>query len=108
MHGEVSFTVFQVALFFSVYVFFQVWNQINCRSLTPETSGFYRLFTNRTFLLIAGITAVGQVLIVTIGGSVFKVEPLRPWHWLLVLATTASVLVFSETARLIRRRMKTA
>jgi Ca2+-transporting ATPase len=103
MNGEVSFTVFQVALFFSVYVFFQVWNQINCRSLTPETSGFYRLFSNRAFLLIAGITAVGQVLIVTIGGPVFKVEPLSPWHWLLVLVVTASVLVFSETARLIRR-----
>src|SRR5262249_33981943 len=28
--AEVSFTVLQVTLFFSIYVFFQVWNQINC------------------------------------------------------------------------------
>jgi Ca2+-transporting ATPase len=101
--GEVAFTVFQVALFFSIYVFFQVWNQINCRSLTPETSGFHHLFGNVAFLTIAGITAIGQVLIITIGGPVFKVEPLSPLHWLLVLAFTASVLVFAEVARLIRR-----
>jgi Ca2+-transporting ATPase len=101
--GEAAFTVFQVALFFSIYVFFQVWNQINCRSLTPATSGFARLFSNGAFLTIAGITAVGQVLIVTIGGPVFKVEPLGLTAWLWVLGGTASVLVFAEIARLIRR-----
>src|SRR5206468_1569445 len=29
----------QVAVFFTTYVLFQVWNQINCRSLVPEISG---------------------------------------------------------------------
>src|SRR5262249_44529251 len=44
--GDVSFTVFQVSLFFTVYVFFQVWNQVNCRSLVPEVSGFAGLLSN--------------------------------------------------------------
>ena len=101
--GEVAFTVYQVGLFFSIYVFFQVWNQINCRALTPETSGFTGLFRNPTFLTIAGLTALGQVLIITIGGPVFKVEPLGITSWLLVVTGTASVLVFAEIARLIRR-----
>ena len=96
-------SVRQVSLFFTVYVFFQVWNQVNCRSLTPETSGFHHLFGNVAFLTIAGATAIGQVLIITIGGPVFKVEPLSPLHWLLVLAFTSSVLVFAEVARLMRR-----
>ncbi|MCS7271644.1 MAG: calcium-translocating P-type ATPase, PMCA-type, partial [Gemmataceae bacterium] len=42
----------QVTIFFTVYVFFQVWNQINCRSLDPAESGLYRLFDNPQFLLI--------------------------------------------------------
>src|SRR5207248_2829357 len=46
-------TVRQVSIFFSIYVFFQVWNQINCRSLVPDTSGLSRLFANPTFLVIA-------------------------------------------------------
>ena len=88
----------QVSIFFTVYVFFQVWNQINGRSLTPEMSGFSGLFRNPTFLVIAGTVAVVQVLIVSVPfvGTVFKVEPLGWLDWLCILAGTASVLVFGE------------
>ncbi|MBX9678216.1 MAG: cation-translocating P-type ATPase [Gemmataceae bacterium] len=100
--ATITFTVLQVTLFFTIYVFFQVWNQINCRSLTPETSGFAGLHRNPTFLSIAAVIAVGQFLIVTLGGSVFKVQPLTPMQWLAVIGGTASVLVFAEVARRIR------
>ncbi len=103
--GDVTFTVLQVSIFFSVYVFFQVWNQINCRSLVPQVSGFHRLLENPTFLTIAGLVAVGQVVIVTFGGSVFKVEPLGPMHWLVIIGSTASVLLFAEIARQVRLRL---
>jgi Ca2+-transporting ATPase len=100
--GDVSFTVLQVSIFFSVYVFFQVWNQINCRSLVPQVSGFHRLLENPTFLVVASIVAVGQIVIVTFGGSVFKVEPLGPLQWLVIIGSTASVLAFAELARSLR------
>jgi Ca2+-transporting ATPase len=97
-------TTRQVTFFFTAYVFFQVWNQINCRSLTPESSGFANLFANPAFLAIAGTVAVVQVLIVSVPwlGAVFKTEPLGVVDWLLVLAGTASVLVFAEVARRVR------
>lgn len=95
-------TTRQVTIFFTVYVFFQVWNQINCRSLSPRESGLYRLFDNPQFLLIAALTVVGQVLIVTLGGRVFQVEPLGLLDWLVIAASTASVLVFAEVVRRIR------
>jgi Ca2+-transporting ATPase len=82
-----------------------VWNQINCRSLVPEVSGLWNLGANPAFLTIAGIVAVGQILIVTFGGAVFKVEPLSPLQWLGVIAFTASVLVFAEVARRVRVAM---
>jgi Ca2+-transporting ATPase len=103
--AEVSFTVLQVSLFFSVYVFFQVWNQINCRSLTPEVSGLHRLLANPTFLLIGATVAVGQVLIVSFGGVVFNVEPLSVAQWLAVIGGTSSVLLFAEAARRVRLSM---
>jgi Ca2+-transporting ATPase len=93
----------QVTVFFTVYVFFQVWNQINCRSLSPEESGLSRLFGNPQFLAIATLTVVGQVLIVTLGGAVFSVEPLAALDWLVIAASTASVLLFAEITRRIRR-----
>jgi Ca2+-transporting ATPase len=92
----------QVTVFFTAYVFFQVWNQINCRSLSPRESGLRRLFDNPQFLLIASLTVVGQVLIVSFGGEVFNVEPLGLIDWLGIAVSTASVLVFAEVARRIR------
>jgi Ca2+-transporting ATPase len=96
-------TVRQVTIFFTVYVFFQVWNQINCRSLSPEESGLYRLFENPQFLMIASLTVIGQVIIVSVGGMIFHVEPLGVIDWLVIAASTASVLVFAEVARRVRR-----
>jgi Ca2+-transporting ATPase len=101
-----SDATYQGTLFFTVYVFFQVWNQINCRSLTPEMSPFTGLWQNRAFIGIAAATALGQVLIVTFGGAVFKVEPLGLLAWLAVLAFTSSVLVFAEIARRVRLSRK--
>jgi Ca2+-transporting ATPase len=105
-----ALSVRQVSLFFTVYVFFQVWNQVNCRSLVPRESGLSGLGRNPTFLAIAGTVAVVQVLIVSVPffADVFKVEPLGVVDWLCVVAATASVLVFSEVARRLRRALGTA
>jgi Ca2+-transporting ATPase len=94
----------QVSIFFTVYVFFQVWNQINCRSLTPDASGLSGLLKNPTFLTIAGTVAVVQVLILSVPrlNAIFKVEQLHALDWLCILAGTASVLLFGEIARRIR------
>jgi Ca2+-transporting ATPase len=103
---EVAFTVWQVSLFFSVYVFFQVWNQINCRSLTPDASGLSGLMSNPAFLAIASTVAIGQIIIVTFGGPIFKVQPLDPLTWLLIAVATSSVLVFGEVARRVRLALR--
>jgi P-type Ca2+ transporter type 2C len=96
-------TMRQVTIFFTVYVFFQVWNQINCRSLSPEESGLHRLFENKQFLAIASLTVVGQMIIVAFGGKVFNVEPLGLVDWVVIAASTASVLLFAEVARRFRK-----
>ncbi|HZV05442.1 MAG TPA: cation-translocating P-type ATPase [Gemmataceae bacterium] len=97
----------QVSIFFTVYIFFQVWNQINCRSLTPDASGLSGILNNPTFLMIAGTVAVVQVLIISVPwlGRIFKVEPLSILDWLCILVGTASVLLFAEIARRIRMAM---
>jgi P-type Ca2+ transporter type 2C len=97
-----GFTLRQVSIFFTVYVFFQIWNEINCRSLVPEVSGFHGLLRNPVFLGIAATIVVGQVLIITFGGRVFRVEPLGVVDWLAIACCTASVLVFAEIVRRIR------
>ena len=65
-------------------------------------SGLTGLFRNPIFLAITATIVVVQVLIVTFGGALFKVEPLHPLDWLLIAVGTASVLGFAEVARRIR------
>jgi Ca2+-transporting ATPase len=99
-----NLTIRQVSIFFTAYIFFQVFNQINCRSLTPETSGLRGVFRNPVFLAIAGTVAVVQVLIISVPyiGRVFDVAPLSALDWLGIVIGTSSVLIFSEIARRIR------
>jgi Ca2+-transporting ATPase len=101
-----GFTIRQVSIFFTVYILFQVWNEINCRSLVPEVSGFQGLFHNPVFLSIVGTIVVVQVLIVTLGGTVFQVEPLGLLDWLVIAVCTSSVLLFAEGMRRIRLRLR--
>lgn len=96
-------TMYQASIFFTVYVIFQVWNAINCRSLTPDQSGVKGVLSNPTFLMIMFLIIVGQFLIVTFGGSIFQTQPLGLIEWCLIFVATASVLVFGEIVRLIRR-----
>ncbi|MEZ6139850.1 MAG: calcium-translocating P-type ATPase, PMCA-type [Zavarzinella sp.] len=95
----------QVSLFFTLYVMFQVWNEINCRSLTPDVSGFVGLFKNQVFLGILGATVIGQILIVSFGGKIFSVEPLSLLDWLLLTLAASSVLLFGEIVRRIRMKV---
>src|SRR5947209_15279610 len=96
-------TARQVAIFFTTYVFFQVWNQVNCRSLVPELSGLRGLHRNPTFLAVTALTLAGQVVIVTWFGPAFAVEPLAPAEWLAIAAGTSSVLALAEAVRRLRR-----
>ncbi len=96
-------TLRQTAIFFTVYVLFQVWNAVNCRSLVPSESGLTGVWRNVTFLGILAAILAGQFAIVTFGGHLFEVEPLGVFEWLAILAATASVLAFAEVARRIRR-----
>ncbi|HEY7327716.1 MAG TPA: cation-translocating P-type ATPase [Gemmataceae bacterium] len=95
----------QVSIFFSIYVFFQVWNQINCRSLTPKSSGLSGILNNPTFLVIGGTVAIVQALIISVPrlNNIFKVEQLHAIDWFCILVGTSSVLLFSEIVRHFRR-----
>ena len=97
----------QITIFFTAYVFFQIWNQINCRSLSPKRSGLRGLLSNPIFLAIASLTLLGQMAIVRFGYDIFEVEPLAVMDWLVIAGATTSVLVFAEITRIVRLlRMK--
>jgi Ca2+-transporting ATPase len=96
----------QVSIFFTTYVVFQVWNIINCRSLSAYESGLKGVFANPTFLSVMILILLGQIVIIQTGGSIFKVQPLGLLDWLIILAATSVVIIKAEVSRFFQRIRK--
>ncbi|MFC1706879.1 calcium-translocating P-type ATPase, PMCA-type [Planctomycetota bacterium] len=90
-------------LFFNFFVMLQFWNLFNARTLGTSVSGLAGLFANKAFLAIATTIFFGQILIVQIGGDVFRTTPLGLLDWLKTAGLTSIVLVAGEVARALRR-----
>lgn len=93
----------QVSIFFTTYVVFQVWNIINCRSLSAYESGLKGVFNNPTFITVMLLILFGQIIIIQAGGSIFKVQPLGFSDWLIILAATSVVIIKAEIFKFFQR-----
>jgi Ca2+-transporting ATPase len=64
------------------------------------------VFTNPTFLAVMLLILLGQIIIIQTGGSIFKVQPLGPFDWLIILAATSIVIIKAEVSRFFQRIRK--
>ena len=101
--GEVS--VYELSVFFTIFVMMQFWNMFNARTLGGNNSAFHKIGENRNFMIIAALILVLQIIIVQIGGGFFRTEPLSFSHWLMIITGTSLVLWIGETRRFIKRRI---
>ncbi len=93
-----------LTLFFSTFVFFQLWNMFNAKGFATHHSVLSDWKGCREFLLILGAIAIGQVLIVEIGGAVFRTVPLALNEWLTVIGATSLLAFGGEAIRALIRR----
>ncbi len=77
---------------FTAFVLLQFWNLFNVRVFGTGRSLGNGLGANLSFLLIALFILAGQILMVQLGGSVFRTVPLAIWEWGVLLSATALVL----------------
>ncbi len=93
---------YELSMFFTIFVFLQFWNMFNARAFATGASAFH--FKDcEGFLSIAVMIVVGQVLIVTVGGEFFSVEPLKVIDWIIIIAGTSPVLWIGELLRLFKK-----
>ncbi len=95
-------TPYELSLFFTVFVFMQFWNLFNARAFATGRSAFHFKGCSE-FVFIAAVIFVGQIAIVTLGGELFNVVPLRLSDWLIIIGSTSLVLWIGEAMRLLRR-----
>lgn len=93
-------TAYELSLFFTLFVMLQFWNMFNARSFVTGRSAFH-LKNCRSFLFILFLILIGQILIVELGGKMFSVTPLKIIDWVIIIVSSAGVLVLGELFRLI-------
>ena len=98
--GKEATDRYRDSFLFNTFVWMQVFNAFNCRSVRAERSPFTNLQNSRSFLTIIGIIAVSQVVIMLIGGPVFSVvrQDLADWGKSLGLGATMLLLGFVARA----------
>jgi Ca2+-transporting ATPase len=100
---EDASNIYRYTLLFNVFVWLQIWNEFNCRSVRYHRNPFRGLFESRTFLAIVGIIVVLQVLLIEFGGQVFSTVALSWRDWFVSVALGATVLVVGAAIRLVGR-----
>ncbi|ORZ17688.1 hypothetical protein BCR42DRAFT_450257 [Absidia repens] len=74
------------SMVFNTFVFLQFFNGFNCRRIHGTTLNvFEHLNRDWLFLAIQALIAIGQVCIITFGGSALKTSPLTPLQWVITV-----------------------
>ena len=98
-------SAYELSMFFTLFVFLQFWNMFNAKAYNSGKSAFSGMkdpAVVKGFLAVAAIIAIGQYLIVTFGGEMFNVVPLRATDWIILFIATSPVLLLGEIVRILK------
>lgn len=92
---------YSLSMFFTVFVLIQFWNMFNAKAFdSGYRSAFKGMGKSAGFLTVAALILIGQVIIVSFGGNMFRVVPLALREWLIIIGATSFVLWIGELLRL--------
>ena len=97
-------TVRQLTVFFTTFVFLQFWNLFNATGFEAGCAASHGIAHSRTFLTVLALIALGQWLIVELGGEVFRTVPLSWQEWAWIVGFTSLIALGGEAIRALRRR----
>ncbi|GJJ70418.1 P-type Ca2+ transporter type 2C [Entomortierella parvispora] len=92
-------------MIFNIFVFLQVFNELNCRRIDDTINVFKNLLHNKIFILVQFVVITGQFLIVQFGGQAFKTVPLTGQQWLITLLIGSLSLPVGLFLRLLPARL---
>ncbi|MCF2552151.1 calcium-translocating P-type ATPase, PMCA-type [Bacteroides caecigallinarum] len=95
--------VHNLTIFFTVFVMLQFWNLFNASVFGTNHSIFKDAGHALGMLSVALIILVGQFIIVTFGGKVFRTEALPLMEWIYIIGGTSIVLWIGEIWRGVKR-----
>ena len=101
--GKGGVDVHELTMFFTTFVMIQFWNLFNAKALMSHHTAFRHFLKDRGMILVLVLVLVGQWIIVTFGGEMFRTTPLSLHEWLLIIGSTSIVLWVGEIWRALKR-----
>ena len=101
--GEGGVDVHELTIFFTIFVMIQFWNLFNAKALGSNRTAFRHFLKDKGMILVLGLILIGQWIIVTFGGEMFRTVPLSATEWLVIIGGTSIVLWAGEVFRLFKR-----
>lgn len=86
---------------FNAFIFCQIFNEVNSRSIFDDINVFKGFFSNPIFLSVLVVSAALQVLLVFFGGEFVKTTPLSGRNWGLSIGFAAISFVVGVLMRFI-------
>lgn len=103
--GKGGVDVHELTMFFTTFVMIQFWNLFNAKALMSHHTAFRHFLKDKGMILVLVLVLVGQWIIVTFGGEMFRTIPLSLHEWLLIIGSTSVVLWVGELWRAFKRMM---
>ena len=101
--GKGGVDVHELTMFFTTFVMIQFWNLFNAKALMSHRTAFRHFLKDKGMILVLVLVLVGQWIIVTFGGEMFRTTPLSLHEWLLIIGSTSVVLWAGELWRAFKR-----
>ena len=101
--GKGGVDVHEFTMFFTTFVMIQFWNLFNAKALMSHHTAFRHFLKDKGMILVLVLVLVGQWIIVTFGGEMFRTTPLSLHEWLLIIGSTSVVLWVGELWRAFKR-----
>lgn len=101
--GKGGVDVHELTMFFTTFVMIQFWNLFNAKVLMSHHTAFRHFLKDKGMILVLVLVLVGQWIIVTFGGEMFRTTPLSLHEWLLIIGSTSVVLWAGELWRTFKR-----
>ena len=97
-----AITPYELSAFFTVFVMLQFWNMFNAKGFASSMPLALSWRGCYAFFGVLALILVGQLIIVSWGGEVFRTVPLSWQDWLLIIGSTSIVMWVGEIYRTVR------
>ena len=92
-----------MAIIYNVFIFYTLFNQLNCRIIDDSFNVFQRIQNSIVFIIIIFIEIILQIIIISFGDRSFNIidKGLSPSHWGICIGFSAITFIVSIIAKYI-------